>query len=307
MAPQPLSIEALAAEANVRPLYSVQHRSPMPESLRKITSVQRLWAHDRERDERWSDYLRRIEDNLFLGKLGAQTQSEFEQADGSELRDSSRKPAKMRALTSSSALAVNFFDAWRGVDLRALQRALGFSSDISDFRFEFKTRNYPVGPRSPNLDLLIRLKSGDAVGVESKFTEPYSSDDGHGVISARYFPPGTSLWTASELPSAQRLADRLKPDWIYLDVPQLLKHFLGLAQDPERPRTLFYLWYDTDGSDAVAHRAELERFETAIKDEHIVFRHRSYQSIFAELEPRDEPISGWYAYMSNRYFSSPAV
>lgn len=276
----------------------------MSKSLGRITSAQRVWARDRKRDDRWPDYLARIEDNLFLGRLGAATYSEFTQADGSELRDSARKPAKMRALTSSSALAVNFFDAWRDVDLRNLERILGLSSAITSFRFEFKTQNYPVGPRSPNLDLLIGLANGDAIGVESKFTEPYSADDGHGVISARYFPKEKPLWLAAQLPSAQRLADRLKPEWIHLDVPQLLKHYLGLSNDPERARTLLYLWYDSGGLDAEAHHAELERFATFVADEPIVFRHRTYQSLFAALDERSEPMSGWYQYMSSRYFSA---
>lgn len=50
-------------------------------------------------------------DNLFLSGLNRDTETEFREGDGSEMRDVGTRPAKMRALLSSSALAGNFFDA----------------------------------------------------------------------------------------------------------------------------------------------------------------------------------------------------
>jgi len=56
-------------------------------------------------------YLATVEGNL-LQPLNESTRKAFENGSGSELQDTPSRPAKMRALHSSSALAVNFFDSW---------------------------------------------------------------------------------------------------------------------------------------------------------------------------------------------------
>lgn len=278
----------------------------MSVSLRAIERDQAQWAQGLELDATWPMYVAHLTDNWFNKQCTQDTRAEFERGDGSELRDSARRPAKMRCLRSSSALAVNFFDAWRHADKTALRRALGLSEEISGFQFEFQTRKYPVGPRSPNLDLLMRLRDGGAVALECKFAEVYSAGDGYGVFSTKYFPTDVALWQAARLPAAQRLADKLKPGWIYLDVPQLLKHMLGLACDPDLPQTLVYLWYDTGRADAVAHRGELERFAAAVANDSVAFRHMTYQAVFGELASLSEPARGWYEYMAARYFRTTA-
>jgi hypothetical protein len=63
----------------------------------------------------------------------------------------------MRALVSSSALAVNFFDPWRGETLADLGAALSLNAPVMSLYFEYKPSNYPVKPRSPNLDLRLTL------------------------------------------------------------------------------------------------------------------------------------------------------
>jgi hypothetical protein len=209
----------------------------------------------------------------------------------------------MRALISSSALAVNFFDAWRGADMATLAQALGLEAPIKEMRFEFKTRHFPVRPRSPNLDLLLTLANGQSVGVESKFSEPYRSDDGHGAISARYFSMSIDYWAAAQLTRAQLLASRLQPEWIRLDAPQLLKHMLGLAHDPDRPTTMLYLWFDTGKPDAADHRREIECFADAVAGDSIAFRAETYQSVFERLRSAASPITGWHSYMNDRYFA----
>lgn len=170
--------------------------------------------------------------------------------------------------------------AWtkRGLQPKAnLSSALGLVSGIVDFRFEFKTRNYPVRPRSPNLDLLLRLEAGELVGVESKFSEPYRSDNGHGILSVRYFLRSGRLWQDVKMSAAQLIAERMQPEWIHLDAAQLLKHLLGLSHDPDRPNMLLYLWFDTGKSDANAHRSEVERFANELGTGPIAFKAMTYQ------------------------------
>jgi len=278
----------------------------MSQSARFIDDQQARWANGLTRDAKWDAYLPTVADNLFQD-LHPDTRREFESGDGSELLDSRTKPAKMRALASSSALAVNFFDSWRVADKSTLTAALGLSAPIAELRFEYKTLEYPVKPRSPNLDLLLRLATHELVGIESKFSEPFRSDDGHGLLSARYFPPSRELWRDVHQERAQRIVARLRPEWIHLDVPQLLKHLLGLGNDPAKASTLLYLWFDTGMSDAVAHRREIEQFAESIDGDGIQFRALTYQSVFGSLTAAASPVDGWFTYLQQRYFALAAA
>ena len=68
-------------------------------------------------------YVRALVDNFFE-PLSTCTASEIAQGDGAELgRDGQR--GKIQALHSSSALACNVFDYWRGRDSTILAKALG--------------------------------------------------------------------------------------------------------------------------------------------------------------------------------------
>lgn len=93
----------------------------------------------------------------------------FEAGSGNELADVGERPAKMRALHSSSALVVNFFDRWidqPGVVLEALDAPTGGVS----MRFESQ---FPTGLHGtpPNLDAAIKWADGTWLGTQSKFTE----------------------------------------------------------------------------------------------------------------------------------------
>ncbi len=121
----------------------------MTESLWHIEQTQAAWSRGRPVDPARSGYTADLGVNLFLGKLRTATEREFREADGAELEDTARRPAKMRALVSSSALAVNFFDAWRDSPPGDLGKALGLGALPESLSFEYKPLRYPVGPRSP--------------------------------------------------------------------------------------------------------------------------------------------------------------
>ena len=212
----------------------------MTASLDGLHNRQDKWAMTIPRDPKHPLYVRSLDANLFLNGLRPETEADFRKGDGSELNDAKTRPAKMRALVSSSALAVNFFDPWRGERLVELGAALSLNAPVVSLGFEYKPLNYPVKPRSPNLDLMLTLDDGQRVGVESKFAEPYRSPGEGSVISRRYFPTDLALWTDVGLDGAQALANTLAPSWIYLDVGQLLKHMLGLASETQG-RTEHYL------------------------------------------------------------------
>jgi hypothetical protein len=269
-----------------------------------IKRAQSRWARGRAIPLR-GGYVSELGDNLLLGDLNPETRAEFEEADGGELSDVDGQPAKMRAFQSSSALAVNCFDAWRHSPRKRLAAALRINDPIESFRFEYRCGGYPIGPHAPNLDLLITTVSQRRIAIESKFSEPYRSGK-LAVLAEKYFPAGPGVWRAAGLPRAQALADHLRGTWRYLDVPQLLKHLLGLRSDKSLGQVeLLYLWYDTGLRDAVAHRAEIARFTDAIVEDDFGFRAMTYQELFASLDSADTQLPpGWATYMSERYFST---
>jgi len=273
-------------------------------AVKQTLAEQEIWARDHERDSRRKDYLKRIADNLFMGRLEPETESELQKGDGAELIDTHIRPAKMRALVSSSVLAVNFFDAWRSAPKHPLNDALGLRSEITEIRFEFRPVNYPVRPRSPNLDLLLHFANGGGIAIESKFTEPYRAKT-HPNLSDKYFPRSRCLWEEARLPAAQKIAGTLSKQWRHLDVAQLLKHMLGLASDPTAPKNLLYIWFDTASPDADTHREEIHQFERLVQGDCVKCQSLTYQEVFGKLSPSTEPKIGWYTYMRDRYFRGP--
>lgn len=277
----------------------------MTASFSHIERAQAQWASQANKRLQRDGYVRELVDNLLLGDLNAETKDEFDDADGAELRDSGGRPAKMCALVSSSALAVNFFDAWRHIPKGSLTSALKLPEPITSLRFEHKCCNYPVGPKSPNLDLFLTLAGGQRIGIESKFVEPYRNPGKDYSLSQKYFPPGLGHWNNAGLLRAQGLANEIRGRWKYLDVPQLLKHMLGLrSEKPEATVQLIYVWYDTDFDDAKAHRAEIERFSDSISGDVVHFSAISYQDLFKSLRDSSPDSSPeWASYLSERYFS----
>jgi hypothetical protein len=269
----------------------------------RIEQRQAAWAHSIPRDPRYPLYAQSLADNLFLGGLRPETEKEINLGDGSELKNAKTRPAKMRALLSSSALAVNFFDPWRGEDLANLSAVLSLNAPVRSLQFEYKPRDYPVKPRSPNLDVMLTLANEQRVAVESKFAEPYRSPGEQAIISQRYFRPKSTLWTDVGLDGAQALANTLAPAWLHLDVPQLLKHMLGLASEKSAPTQLLYLWYDCDLAQDALHREEISRFAALVRNDRVRFRACSYQEVFSAIGAKHPSPAGWHDYMRLRYFS----
>ncbi len=275
-------------------------------SLPSIEKKQKLWGSKHAALHMTRDtYVCSVRANLFLSKLLEATEAEFSTADGSELTGSADRPAKMCALVSSSALAVNFFDAWRSAESLwpVLAKSLGFTSAIQAMRFEYKPERYPVGPRTPNIDLLLTLRDGRRVGVESKFAEPYRSASGKVDLSKKYFPDTVGLWAQRGMPGAQRVAEDAATDWSHLDVAQLLKHMLGLASESQMPATLLYLWYDSGFKEGETQRAEVARFAGLVSGDRVDFSSITYQELFAALSEASEPVANWRSYMASRYFA----
>jgi hypothetical protein len=123
---------------------------------------------------------------------------------------------------------VNVFDHWRARDKSSMAEALGCGK-ITRLGFE---RKFPtgVGPRSPSIDVVLGLEGGTILAVESKFTE-WSGHSGRKRLKNAYVPPDRPLWELAGLPGVQHTAESYmdRDGFDRLDVPQLLKHMLGLA------------------------------------------------------------------------------
>ena len=247
-------------------------------------------------------YVRRLSDNFFE-PLSACTLAELAQGDGTELgREGER--GKIQALHSSSALACNVFDYWRGRDSTSLAVALGLQSRLCSMRFEAK---FPTGLRgkAPNLDLIVTAVDGAKVAIESKFLEPFGSPKKPRAFNDKYFPSGPGLWADILLPEAQALADRVRAApgaFQSLDVQQLLKHLLGLGQRSPSP-ALLYVWFRPGGEAGQIHADEVADFVQSLAGLRIGVSALSYQALFDRLRAHSaEGHASYLAYLEARYF-----
>jgi hypothetical protein len=259
-----------------------------------------------------SYYLRDYALNL-LEPLSLDTKRQFEGADGNELAHGGRRPAKMAALHSSSALACNFFHYWHSRDLVTLVLdACGLPAERMA-RFEFETK-LPIDARfkyAPNLDACVTYADGEPIalaGIECKFCEPYAGQKR--PLSAKYLDDALApLW--KDRPALLALAKACTgPElaYVHLDVAQLLKHLLGLRkQGSGRPTHLLYLYIDHAGPAATRHRDEIQRFASAAMADEVGFSAVSYQSVMSLLAQHCTAHAQWFEYMSARYFAEDGV
>ena len=264
-----------------------------------IKDAQRAWAESRGIPFDSKGYVYDVEAN-FWKPLSVCARSAFGRGAGSELK------GKMKALHSSSALAVNFFDYWTDEDKTTLLRALGMNS-VGPESLVFESK-FPTCLRGtpPHLDVAITLSSNFTVAIECKFVEhlqPLAT--GKGKFRPSYFPPSDRLWTQAGLPQSQRLAEELYEKYLrfeYLDPGQLLKHALGLATQCGDEFSLYYLYYDSSGERAEAHKRELGSFADHVGDE-IRFKALTYQEVFYKLNVSEQADPGYLDYLGSRYFS----
>jgi hypothetical protein len=269
-----------------------------------LASLQSEWVGPRKLER--AGYVFDLADNLYLGRLHAETDREFRDADGSELESVRERPAKMKALCSSSALAVNVFDYWRDKPAAPLSQALAIGP-IAALRFEYKCANHPVGPRTPNIDVLLTLRDGTRLAIESKFCEPYGAK-GAKALSPKYFNKIEGFWEAKGATRTQKLAESLRSPWVHLDVPQLLKHLLGLSYESQPTGyTLLYLWFDARTQEARLHEREIQEFAAAIDGDPVAFRSMTYQDLFRKLSGALGGDDAEYGrYLQQRYFREVA-
>lgn len=216
----------------------------------------------------------------------------------------------MRALHSSAALVINLFDYWTDRDCTLLQESLGLGDEIIGIEFE---RQYPtgLGGTPPNIDVVLTLRDGTIVGIESKFSEwmvpNYLSKP---AFAPSYFPKEMDLWESIGLPTSQELASAVddgRAVFQYLDAPQMLKHALGITRECRSVSSLWYVFFDWPGKAGKQHRAEITRFGNAVGPE-LNFRALSYQELFESLSSQaGHPHEAYLGYLRSRYFHDPLL
>ena len=267
-----------------------------------VRNDQRDWAQGRGLAVDAAGYTATLDDNLFQ-PIRPETVADFEAGDGGELGEPGRR-GKMQALHSSSALACNVFDYWRGRDGAELASALDLGDGIESLGFE---RKLPTGltGRAPNLDVVLLSPSGRVTAIECKFLEPYGSHAA--FFTARYFEKRPGLWETAGFPRCQALAERLHAGarpYRWLNAPQLLKHILGLHRSAPPGGSLLYLWYQVPGATGDEHAAEAASFAAVALADGIDVRTLSYQRLYRKLEEgASAEHRDYLTYLGERYFA----
>ncbi|MFC2009758.1 hypothetical protein ACFLT3_02385 [Chloroflexota bacterium] len=212
---------------------------------------------------------------------------------------------KMQAVHSSSALVVNFFEYWQKGNIGDIARACGAPSGMTSIQFEQKYPT-PLGGIPPHLDVEFKgTPDTKPLAIEAKFTEPYHRKTKR-RIKNKYLTY-EDLW--AHLPHCEKLIRRIrkeeegKTSFTFLDVPQLLKHILGLTTKfGPRGFELVYLWYDFPSREADKHRQEIEQFKYAIGDD-VILKDMTYQDLFRTVQALPSVDEKYLSYLRDRYFT----
>jgi hypothetical protein len=272
-------------------------------AFEKIRARQKAWARVFEIPVDPRGYTKDISDNLFQ-PLSILSYKDFQQGGGRELKSGDgSKPAKMSALESSSALLCNVFDFWRIRNPEEFGRLLNIPEPVIQiyFEVEFPTR---LRGNPPTLDMVFVDQTDVIWGIEAKFCEPYRPKSKLPPFADSYFPDGVGLWATRDLILCERLARNLherKTIFERLDVAQLLKHALGLYNQPRRAH-LWYLWYEEPGPEAEEIRRDLALFGEQV-DPQLNFRTVTYQAVFKSVCNAPGVNTEYIEFLSSRYFT----
>jgi hypothetical protein len=202
---------------------------------------------------------------------------------------------RIAAPHSSTALAINMFDLWRGRNLGALSKSFGIDLDhILGYE-----RPLAFGlTRAAQPDIEFQERNGASAVIEVKLREPYGKVTNE--FSDLYFEtPG--LWDG--LPALHDLALALKisggPDYETLHVAQLIKHALGLTKKYGKNFTLLYLWHYIPSATGDKHIEELAESSGFFAAD-VKFASFTVDELLGRLEP-DTVDSAWFDYMTDRY------
>ena len=270
----------------------------------QVKIQQKIWADRNGIDLDQDNYVKKMRENFFL-PLSGDTIRDLKSGDGAEFKGEKTR-TKIFATHSSSALVCNVFEYWRYRNKSVLAKAMKLGKGIKTMCFEQKLSMGMKGSM-PNLDIFMILEDGEAVAVESKFTEWMSTKTKTALFAESYFKGRAKRWSDVGLPNCQKMAEELNKNphkYQYLNAPQLLKHALGLANMHSNRSTLLYLYYDSRDSElSEIHKNEIRDFRKNIKGE-LNFRALTYQNLFEETRKYSADLDSEYLeYLGKRYFT----
>jgi hypothetical protein len=236
-------------------------------------------------------YVEQLEKNLLPGITCSDFIDEVGRGGGSELKPRFRNGKKMKpkfqAVHSSCALAVNSFGTLKKEATGRDWPGLGLA-ELNALIFEKKLSTGIKGSLA-NLDVYITSPTS-ILGIESKFTEyltPKAPVFAPAFVSEK-LDVEPCWWTILKTHRDSQLRRKQ-----YLDVAQLIKHYLGLRRavrkaevKDTRKITLLYLFWEplnaTDFQVFADHRAEIKSFEHEIKGTDVKFVSMTYQDLWNE-------------------------
>jgi len=258
-----------------------------------LKEKQKVWAHvqgisligsEIERGEQI--FTAQLNDNLFLSNISDTIKNSFSDADGGELGNG-KKPGKMQALHSSSAIALNVFGYWEVKQAyEKFAKTIKIPSQkITHIQFEEKFPILSTGT-PPNIDVVFHYNDNSVVAIESKYSEPYSTREKTDHVQDSYLQR-QELW--EQLPNTFELAKTLVEKntiFDHLHASQLIKHLLGLmnyCSGKTNKFRLIYVWYDAFGEEGANHRKEIDQIAEVFTSDGITFQDKTYQELIIGL------------------------
>jgi len=267
-----------------------------------ITNCQLRWAA--QANIPVEAYTRTVAANVFGGELHPDTRDEYARGKGRELYG---PRAHMKALYSSSALVVNVFDYWRRENrIQDIAVCCGAEGTVTGMQFEKTCPIRGVVGTPPHLD--VEFAGTVPLAIESKFTETYRRTTRRPLAKTRLdaYLRHDEIWDG--LPKLKALASDIvrqsdaRTDFQYLDVPQLIKHILGLRCSHLGGFSLLYLWYKVESKEAAQHEHELDDFRSRVDGE-TNLRMMTYQELFDRIRRIPDVDSAYIQYLEQRYFA----
>ncbi|MFQ5853519.1 MAG: hypothetical protein ACE5JU_23420 [Candidatus Binatia bacterium] len=250
---------------------------------------------------KYPGYVTNFHDNLVGVVEPSMFESDLRRGDGAELDWKSGRPPKFQAAYSSCALVINSFAPWKGsVENLSLAGTFGFE----EISFEAKCPTGLQTRRAPNLDVLARSEDR-IVAVESKCTE--------------FLRPKPAKFSEQYDPAVRRLSE---PQWRsiyrevrtnpfayrYLDVAQIVKHYLGLRNTfPGQAVKLCYLFWEPLNSNEFEafehHRVEISYVQSLAEGSSVDLVAISYSELWQEWDHLNGPdwLPGHLSALRSRY------
>jgi hypothetical protein len=268
-----------------------------------IRNQQRAWARRRGIVCDSRGYVASLEQNLYSFPMDPETRLAFESARNRELRTSAGQ-GRMRALDSSSALLVNFFEYWLRRGVGSIAGTCGATQPMTLMRF-LPTFASPLGDtRRTHIDLEF-TGVGTPLLVQSTFAESYHRFKNRRLGTSHL--KDAALWR--QLPRAEDLARRIeeraevRAHYLYLDAPRLLKHIAGLtSRCGVKGFQLLYLWYDLPSAESDKHKEEIKEFTDCVREE-VLLSQMSYQQLFQAVRQLPGVEASYLSYLRERYFA----